>query len=83
MRIFKVLFSSTRASFANAQEFELARAETFRCERYILRELGFMVSQTLVHPHRYILQYIHALCKGDYIPTNRLSQIAWGYLNDR
>ncbi|CDI80039.1 cyclin, putative [Eimeria acervulina] len=39
-------------------------------------------SPTLVHPHRYILQYIHALCKGDYIPTNRLSQIAWGYLND-
>ncbi|CDI87981.1 cyclin, putative [Eimeria praecox] len=38
--------------------------------------------RTLVHPHRYILQYIHALCKGDYIPTNRLSQIAWGYLND-
>ena len=61
----------------------MIKAETFRCERYILRELGFMVSQTLVHPHRYILQYIHALCKGDYIPTNRLSQIAWGYLNDR
>lgn len=66
----------------DSTEFEIARAETFRCERYILRELGFMVSQTLVHPHRYILQYIHALCKGDYIPTNRLSQIAWGYLND-
>ncbi|KAL8444639.1 hypothetical protein Emag_005397 [Eimeria magna] len=32
-------------------EFELTRAEIFRCERYILRELGFMVSQTLVHPH--------------------------------
>lgn len=66
----------------DSTEFEVARAETFRCERYILRELGFMVSQTLVHPHRYILQYIHALCKGNYIPTNRLSQIAWGYLND-
>lgn len=66
----------------DSAEFEVARAETFRCERYILRELGFMVSQTLVHPHRYILQYIHALCKGNYIPTNRLSQIAWGYLND-
>ncbi|CDJ61287.1 cyclin, putative [Eimeria maxima] len=66
----------------DSPEFEMIRAETFRCERYILRELGFMVSQTLVHPHRYILQYIHALCKGDYIPTNRLSQIAWGYLND-
>ncbi|CDJ49115.1 cyclin, putative [Eimeria brunetti] len=66
----------------DSPEFEVIRAETLRCERYILRELGFMVSQTLVHPHRYILQYIHALCKGDYIPTNRLSQIAWGYLND-
>ncbi|OEH74935.1 putative cyclin [Cyclospora cayetanensis] len=66
----------------DSTEFDIARAEIFRCERYILRELGFMVSQTLVHPHRYILQYIHALCKGDYVPTNRLSQIAWGYLND-
>lgn len=66
----------------DSTEFEVARAETFRCERYILRELGFMVSQTLVHPHRYILQYIHALCKGDYVSTNKLSQIAWGYLND-
>ncbi|KFG58238.1 putative cyclin 4 [Toxoplasma gondii RUB] len=66
----------------DSQEYELFRMDVFRCERYILRELGFMVSQTLVHPHRYILQYIHALFKGNFVPTSQLSQRAWGYLND-
>ncbi|CBZ50973.1 hypothetical protein NCLIV_040480 [Neospora caninum Liverpool] len=67
---------------SDSQEYELFRMDVFRCERYILRELGFMVSQTLVHPHRYILQYIHALFKGNFVPTSQLSQRAWGYLND-
>ncbi|KEP62200.1 UNVERIFIED_CONTAM: cyclin 4, putative [Hammondia hammondi] len=66
----------------DSQDYELFRMDVFRCERYILRELGFMVSQTLVHPHRYILQYIHALFKGNFVPTSQLSQRAWGYLND-
>ena len=66
------------------QAFKEFRAELVRCERYVLRELGFMVSQILVHPHRFILHYIHALFKSTpQVETNRLCQLAWGYLNDR
>ncbi|KAF8823027.1 putative cyclin 4 [Cardiosporidium cionae] len=67
----------------NSEAYERFRHDIVRSERYILRELGFMVSQTLVHPHRYILQYIHSLFKGmGAAEVRTLSQLAWGYLND-
>lgn len=50
--------------------------ELIKSERYILKELGFML--LVIHPHKFILNYIKIL-DG----SQELSQIAWNYCNDR
>lgn len=67
----------------DSHTFRIFQVNIQRVERHILRETGFMISCILVHPHRYILQYIHSLF-GE-TPTSlreRVSQRAWGHLND-
>eukprot|EP00914_Ancora_sagittata_P002282 GHVO01005115.1.p1 GENE.GHVO01005115.1~~GHVO01005115.1.p1 ORF type:complete len:364 (-),score=40.61 GHVO01005115.1:367-1413(-) len=66
-----------------SEVYKALKKMVFQAEHYILLESGFMISQAFVHPHRYVLQYIHALiestpsiCKSD------LSAKAWAYLND-
>eukprot|EP00921_Rhytidocystis_pertsovi_P008006 GHVQ01013225.1.p1 GENE.GHVQ01013225.1~~GHVQ01013225.1.p1 ORF type:complete len:288 (+),score=14.32 GHVQ01013225.1:517-1380(+) len=68
----------------NSQSFKNFREGIIRVERYILREVGFRVSEILVHPHRFILQYIKALLGTELQleQRNELSQLAWGYIND-
>jgi len=66
----------------NSKEFKALKSEIHKVERYLLRETGFLISQTLVHPHRFILQYIHSLMVAPFEDKALLSQKAWGYIND-
>lgn len=70
-----------------SKEFKTMKMEIERAERYILREMGFLQSTLLLHPHRYILQYIHSLINVESSRqpggvVSKLAQKAWGYLND-
>ncbi|SJK86551.1 Cyclin-L1-1 [Babesia microti strain RI] len=79
-------FQKEPPSSKDTDDFMHIRDDILRCESYILRELGFMISQALVHPHRYILQYVYALFKNlnEYSQYNvkDMAQKAWSFLND-
>lgn len=65
-------------------EFQKRRTHIHRVERHILRETGFRICEVLVHPHRFMIQYIHCLFGGIAQQSWRtaVAQRAWGYLND-
>ncbi|CEL98528.1 unnamed protein product [Vitrella brassicaformis CCMP3155] len=55
-------------------------SDVLRIERYLLRELGFMMERVLRHPHTLALQYINMI-KG--LPRHHeVATRTWGYLND-
>eukprot|EP01071_Lankesteria_metandrocarpae_P004164 Lankesteria_metandrocarpae@DN340_c0_g1_i1.p1 len=68
---------------SDSDEFKQIRNIIHRVERYILRETGFMASQSLCLPHPHILKFVDQLfCKLDGIDPNAVAQTAWGYIND-
>ena len=59
------------------QQYTLWKNELITMERYLLKELGFSMYNSMDHPHKYILYFIKLLGGN-----NQLAQCSWNYLND-
>jgi hypothetical protein len=58
------------------QEYWNLRNEVIKTERWLLKELGFIVQ--VVHPHKFVLNFLRVLDAN-----TELTQKAWNYVNDR
>eukprot|EP00928_Gymnodinium_smaydae_P092525 TRINITY_DN7641_c0_g2_i1.p1 TRINITY_DN7641_c0_g2~~TRINITY_DN7641_c0_g2_i1.p1 ORF type:complete len:424 (+),score=51.23 TRINITY_DN7641_c0_g2_i1:128-1399(+) len=66
----------------DAGELQELKQEVIRMERLVLRELGFVVSLLLDHPHKYVLQLVKSVVRTPDWLVAELAQSAWSYLND-
>ncbi|VWU49003.1 cyclin [Hepatocystis sp. ex Piliocolobus tephrosceles] len=71
---------------AESQEYQNMKLDIYTYELLLLKSIGFYVYKINVHPHLFILPYIHSLfnnlSKFDEELVKKLAQISWGFLND-